>query len=669
MIKTPIMLCLLFTVSLFALLAAAPSAHAGYLGADVNADVDAFGNSQMDADSLLMFSQKNTVYALPMYNQPARSHARYWDNMVEQYQSAQIDFVAVWLKGNKQPETFANLVAALKRRRLGNRIKVMPFDDNPASWTALWNFDHGNGYGYKVPFDVGDPASRAYVWDKNLKVFFQSVPDANRYKIQGRPAYAIWSGAPAFLSHLNGNGSKLLNYLRQQCRSTFGFNPYIMVSADWVKNDPSSAAPGVVDAVYPWFTPVPGPAYSTWNVNTWNKTTLGTCISQFRISNDADPNASTWIVDPQHGETLVAGLAGTVGGGCISTFIEGFDDYWENTTLWRARNLDSNGNTLGYAQTYYEYPNQRINLVRRHSNNAFPFSLKVEAEGCDSFSKALPFPDRPNYYRNGSIAIEDTTDECGGYDVCNGQTGETLRWQDVPMEGTVRLMVRVATKAAGRMHFVIDGVTCPPVSIPNTGGGQTWVTVDAGKHVFGYNSYHAVSLVFDTPAISINWWQAQVTTVPDGFYRIVARQGGNVLSSRNTNGADGLTVETSPSAGLSGQEWYVHALGSGHYSLRMRNPDGSLGGTLAGVGGPPHGSKRVALSGPTGGASQQWFIVPQPDGFCSLRLAQASRTRADVPDVLDAGGGMGPAGTVVSLRHWGGYPNAPQQEWSLIPAS
>ena len=237
---------------LFAVLIFAPAAFAGSLGADVNADVDAFGHDQMDIDGLLAFSQKNTVYALPLFNQPANDHARYWNNMVEQYESAQIDFVAVWLKGNNQPATFANLVTAVGKRGLTGRLKIMPFDDNPASWTAMWNFDHGNGYNYKVPFDVGSKDNWAYVWDKNLKVFFQNVPDANRYKINNRPVYAIWSAAPAFLSNLNGNGSKLLNYLRTQCQSEFGFNPYIMVSGDWVKNDPSSD--GVADAVYPWFT-------------------------------------------------------------------------------------------------------------------------------------------------------------------------------------------------------------------------------------------------------------------------------------------------------------------------------------------------------------------------------------------------------------------------------
>jgi hypothetical protein len=387
----------------------------------------------------------------------------------------------------------------------------MPFDDNPASWTAMWNYDHGNGYNYKVTFDVGDPANWAWVWDKNLKVFFQNVPDAHRYKIHGRPVYRIWAGSPAFLSNLNGNGSKLLDYLRRQCRSTFGFNPYIMAPEDWVKNDPSSDNPAVVDAVCPWFTPVPGPVYSTWNTKTWNGVTTGACIPQFRISNDADPNAKTWIVDPQHGKTLTDGLTGTMGNtGCLATFVEGFDDYWENTTLWRTRSLDPNGTTLGYAQTFYDYPNQRINLIRRYSNHPFPTDLKEEAEGCDLFSGATPIPGKPNYYRNGSIAIEDTTDRYGGYDVCNGQAGETLQWLEVPIQGAVHLQVRAATTATGgRMHFVIDGVAHPPVSVPNTGGGQKWTTVDLGKYTFAHNSRHTVILVMDTKGISINWWQVR----------------------------------------------------------------------------------------------------------------------------------------------------------------
>lgn len=63
----------------------APGVRAGDLGVDVNADRDAFGKSQIDSNSLLAFSQHNTVYPLPLFNAPAGNHARYWDSMVEQY--------------------------------------------------------------------------------------------------------------------------------------------------------------------------------------------------------------------------------------------------------------------------------------------------------------------------------------------------------------------------------------------------------------------------------------------------------------------------------------------------------------------------------------------------------------------------------------------------------
>ena len=305
-------------------------------------------------------------------------------------------------------------------------------------------------------------------------------------------------------------------------------------------------------------------------------------------------NAPIWIVDPQHGKTLTAGLNGTIGNGqCVSTFMEGFDDYWENTTLWRAANIAPDGRALGYAETYYDYPNQRINLVRRYSNNAFPVNLKEEAEGCDSFSGAASLPGKPNPYRNGSIAIEDTADVYGGYDVCRGQKGETLTWQEVPLEGTVHLLVRAAADSAGgRMHFVIDGVAHSSVRVPKTGGGQTWTTVDMGAYSFAYSSYHTVSLVWDTSGISVNWWQVQTAQLPDGIYKIVAAQDKNTLTSRRAG-----ALETAPYAGLPSQKWRLHALSKGRYTLRASSLNGAF---------------------------LQTAIIPQSDGFCVIQSAQTA---------------------------------------------
>lgn len=560
-------------------------AIAGKLGADVNADVDAFGHDQMDMPDLLQFAQKSTIYPLPLYNQPPNDHVRYWENMVEQYQAAQLDFVAVWLKGNNQPATFAHLVTALRKRGAVQQIKVMPFDDNPASWTAMWNYDHGNGYNYKVPFDVSNPANWSYIWDKNLKVFFENVPDADRFKIDGRPVYRIWSGAPAFLSHLNGNGSKLLTYIRHQCQKIFGFNPYIIVPEEWVKNDPSSAQPGVVDAVCPWFTPVPGPNYSTWNTYTWNGVTTGICIPEFHIANNTDPNAATWIVPARHGQTLTEGLRATAGTGkCAATFIEGFDDYWENTTLWRARNLTPQGQPLGYAQTRYDYPNQRINIVRRFSNNPFPINLKEDAAGCDTFSGGVPLPGKPNFYRNGSIAIEDCKDAQSGYDVCDTQPGETLTWREVPIQGTVHLQVRVATtQPHRRLHVVLDGKPALAVTLPMTSGKPQWQAVDLGQFTFPYRSTHTVTLVCDTGGVNIAWWRVRTVQFPAGAYTLINRDSGEPLTGTWTLRPLGHTLYVATSPRLMTQHWTITPQTDGYCTLR---------------------------GCPTSGQSQEWSLAP-----------------------------------------------------------
>ena len=53
-------------------------------------------------------------------------------------------------------------------------------------------------------------------------------------------------------------------------------------------------------------------------------------------------------------------------------FLEGFTDVAENAAWWRSKD-----------RTYYDYPNQRINLLRKYSNHPFPMEQRLEAEACD----------------------------------------------------------------------------------------------------------------------------------------------------------------------------------------------------------------------------------------------------------------------------------------------
>ena len=80
------------------------------------------------------------------------------------------------------------------------------------------------------------------------------------------------------------------------------------------------------------------------------------------------------------------------------------------------------------------------------------------------------------------------------------------------MQGSkLRLQARVAsTNATGRLHFVIDGKSQPALKVPNTGGEQTWTTIDSGKTIeLPRNSIHTVRLVCDAGGFNINYWQYQ----------------------------------------------------------------------------------------------------------------------------------------------------------------
>ena len=210
-------------------------------------------------------------------------------------------------------------------------------------------------------------------------------------------------------------------------------------------------------------------------------------------------------------------LANTVGAGALLTLVEGFTDWEEDAALFRVRNLDTNGASLAYSQTYYDYPNQRISILREHSRNPFPTTLKFEAEGCDTFGGANGGNGQTNYYRNGNIAIATTTDTGGGNYIGWLQSGEWFEWQHVPLNGTPHFLVRVASPNANMtMHLVIDGAAKSAKPVPNTGGWQTWTTFDLGTYGSFTNSYHTIRFVFDTGGANFNWWQTS-TAIPT-FY-------------------------------------------------------------------------------------------------------------------------------------------------------
>jgi Domain of unknown function (DUF5010)/DUF5010 C-terminal domain/Concanavalin A-like lectin/glucanases superfamily len=478
----------------------------------------------------------------PLYNPNPANPNLTWDDWAEELGAAGVDFVCPNLRGSQpntgvNPTNMAPLLTSLRNKGLAGRIKLALFDDNASSWTAQWNQANGRGYGYALPFDMADTNNWKYIYDYNYKLFYQTVPDTNRFKINGRPVIIIWTGnQPAFLTNMQGNTSQALTYVHQSCQRDFGFDPYIILSDDFFRNDTTCLNTNIANAGQNWFTA--GPSGPPHTLDNRFGVPIGVAVAQFQ---DAGTSA---FLDPNHGQLFQTGLSTTVGAGALLTLVEGFTDWEEDAACFRVRNLDASGNVLYYTNTYYDYPSQRLNILRRNGNSPFPVNLKLEAEACDYFGGGSPRSGNANYYRNGNINIESTTDTGGGWDVTAINAGQWMEWEEVPIQGgSVHLRVRIASPTGGgSLHFVINNVAYPSMTVPLTGGAQAWTTIDSGTtYQFPKGSTNVVRLVCDTGGFSVNYVQIR-DDIPIGYTINIKAQVNNLWVTAPNNGASPLVA-------------------------------------------------------------------------------------------------------------------------------
>jgi O-glycosyl hydrolase len=125
-------------------------------------------------------------------------------------------------------------------------------------------------------------------------------------------------------------------------------------------------------------------------------------------------------------------------------------------------------------------------------------AVTIQTENFDNGGESVAYHDldatnRGGKYRTSGVDIESTTDLGGGYDVGYVKSGEWLEYTiDVQQAATYDLTFRVAAAAAGgKFHVDVGGVNkTGALSVPNTGGWQTWSTVtktgvslSAGKQI------------------------------------------------------------------------------------------------------------------------------------------------------------------------------------------
>ncbi|MDB5121774.1 MAG: hypothetical protein JWN56_2992 [Sphingobacteriales bacterium] len=435
----------------------------------------------------------NIIYNQPLYKSSATEND-WWDNLVEEFAYSGMDFLAANCRGyslvrnvdHGDPRKMALLCQAMDRRGVASKFKIAVFDDCPSSWCANRNVDNGLPYTTDTPFDCGDTANYKYIWDLNIKTAFQNIPDAKRFKYNGRPVIFFWAVHQSWATNFaNGNLKKILQHVRTQFNATFGQNPYIVINRSWLDRDPTVNDPAVIDAIDNWFNMT-----NPWTFYTFNGVKVGAGVPGFRVVQ----GTTNMFIDANHGQTFINTLNNTRGAGAVLTLLEGFTDCSENAAIFRSKDV-----------TYYDYPNQRINIVRRYSNDPYPVTLKVEAEACDSFSD-LTLGNSGGTYRDGDIDIVKTGDANGGWHVTGAQANEWMEWKELPFKsGNSKFQIRYSSNQATSIRFNVDGVDLPVITLPITGNG-VYSTIDAGTQSFGTDSLHTVRLKIVSGSLAINYF-------------------------------------------------------------------------------------------------------------------------------------------------------------------
>ncbi|MGW1160053.1 DUF5010 domain-containing protein [Streptomyces sp. NPDC002513] len=581
----------------------------------------------------------NTHYNIPMYKASLSDPTGFWDNYVEELLTAGVDYVAMDIRGftpgSAQPDQagdpryLTGLVDAINRLGAGDRLKIAAFDDTAASLTDRKNQVVHHTGGGTPPFDIGDAAGTGeggyqYFWENNERAYFQAVPDNLRFKINGRPVVYEWSVTdPFFTNQGNGNLANMLNYGRSHAESEFGVNPFYILDDSWKRLDPTVQQDGSDG----WFG-LTNPS----TLDTTNGMKFGAAVPGFSVVMDT----TNMVIDPNHGQTLSQDMENTVNSGADTTLVEGFTDWQENALLGR----EADGT---YDQRHVDYPNQMLNILRRYSRSPFPDTVQIQAETADSYSDATP-GNVFNTYRDGDLDVQATGDTGGGWNVGSIDDNEWLQWQQIGMQGRENLKVRVATPNNGaQLRFVIDGVAGPTVGLPNTGGWQTYQTVDAGTFDFAPGTYHTVRIEFPKGQFNLNSWTGQsLATGPTGPITGIA---GKCVDDTAMGTANGTAIELYDCNGTSAQQWTVQNDGT----LRI------YGKCMDVTGGATTNGTQVELYDCNGGGSQQWAydtatgtLINPPSGRC-----------------LDATGGGSANGTRLEIWDCNGGAN---QKWNLPTA-
>jgi hypothetical protein len=144
---------------------------------------------------------------------------------------------------------------------------------------------------------------------------------------------------------------------------------------------------------------------------------------------------------------------------------------------------------------------------------------KVEAEDFDSGEDGIAFHDlasgnvKGEYRTDVDPDIEICTDTGGGYNLADIQNGEWVEYQlNVAEAGNYDFTFRIATIMDGQKFSlsVDEEVMRTDITVPNTGGWQTWQTI-VEKNIHFTEGLHVLRLSFGSEYFNLNYFDVALS--------------------------------------------------------------------------------------------------------------------------------------------------------------
>ena len=157
------------------------------------------------------------------------------------------------------------------------------------------------------------------------------------------------------------------------------------------------------------------------------------------------------------------------------------------------------------------------NLLKSETGTEFPVLQKMSVINNSPVYQQLPGTvQAENYTINVGLSPETTTDTGGGQNMGYTNTGDYLDYLVyLPYNATFTFEYRIASTKGGSFELrLVDDPTkleiINTVTVPNTGGWQTWQTVSATGRLS--QGAHTLRLYIKQPEFNINWFKVSFLT-------------------------------------------------------------------------------------------------------------------------------------------------------------